>query len=373
MPNTTALDIEAFHRWRQGCFYPKADLPLPDRVLRGEMPSATLDETLIAQTCAFALREPVIVETLAAGTFHRLWHVQRMEREPLVFRANALNEWFRDFTMAIDGAVGERLRQQGLPALKVHCLDLTRKSCPADFAIVDEAPGVPLRTLDSDEGQTVPLLRQLGGFLARVHRIQAEGYGLLDVRALLSPQRQQGTETKTLAGAAGSPLIGGHATWDDFLWLNLDRHVQTCVEIGAIYADEGRKIVWNCEGSRGLFNQGVPSLLHGDPGSHNVFVKDGAISVMIDWEDALVGDPVFEIAFWATFHPERRHAAFIEGYREEALLPPDFELRFWLYFLRVSLAKTVLRHRLGIVDQPGREPAAGRIRKALEKLKALSC
>jgi hypothetical protein len=358
MPNVTALDIESFHRWRQDCFYPKADLPLSDSVLRGERPSVALDETLIAQICAYTLGEPVIVETLAAGTFHRLWRVQRLNGDSLIFRANVLNEWFRDFTMALDDAVGERLRQIGLPALKLHRLDLTRKLCPADYEIVNEAPGVSLRMFDNDEAQLLPLLRQLGIFLARVHGISADGYGLLDVRKV-------GLHSDGV-------LRGGHSAWDDYIWLNLERHVGICAETGAISADEERKIVWYCEGCQGLFKQGTPSLLHGDPGSHNVFVKDGKISALIDWEDALAGDPVFEIAFWATFHPERRHAAFIEGYLEAATLPPDFELRFWFYFLRVSLAKTVLRHRLRINDQPGREPAALRIRKAFVKLQALS-
>lgn len=356
MPDNTALDIETFHRWRQACFYPKADLPLPDLVLRGERPTLVLHETLIAQTCAYVLGEAVIVEPMPSGTFHHLWRIQRVQGNGFVFRANALNEWYRDYALAIDGVVAERLQQENLPALKIYRVDWKRKRLPADYAIGEEAPGVSLRTLDNLEERIVPLLRQLGGFLARLHRIQVEGFGLLDVRALAT---------------APARLIGGHATWDDFLWLNLERHVGTCIEIGAITGEEGRQITWYCGGCRGLFQTDAPSLLHGDPGSHNVFVKDGAISALIDWEDALAGDPVFEIAFWATFHPERRHEAFIEGYREHAKLPPDFELRFWLYFLRVALAKTVLRHRLGIVDQPGREPAAGRIRRAWEKLQAL--
>ena len=59
-----------------------------------------------------------------------------------------------------------------------------------------------------------------------------------------------------------------------------------------------------------------------------------------------------------------------KGYRSEADLPTDFEQRFWLYFLRVALAKTVLRHRLGVKDRPGREPAALRIRQGLTRLEA---
>jgi Ser/Thr protein kinase RdoA (MazF antagonist) len=92
---------------------------------------------------------------------------------------------------------------------------------------------------------------------------------------------------------------------------------------------------------------------------------------LIDWEDCLAGDPVFDIAFWATFHPERRHDVFLEGYRGVRDLPDDFELRFWLYFLRTALSKTVLRHRFGLQDKPGRPPASLRIHRGLEKVESL--
>jgi len=357
MPHTTAHDIETYQRWRQACFYPKSDLPLPNEVLRRESASASIDETLIAQACALSLHEPVIVEPLATGTFHQIWRVQRLTGDPLVFRANALSDWFRDYALHIDAAIGQRLSESGLPGLHVQRVDTSRARLPVDYAIVEEARGVALQTLDHDEGKTLLLLRELGKFLARVHRINLAGYGLLDVRSVHSPTNE---------------LLGSHAAWDDFIWLNLEKHVRTCVASGAITAEEGRGIEWYCKGCRGLFTSGQASLLHGDPGSHNVFVKDGAISALIDWEDALAGDPVFEIAFWATFQPARRHTAFIHGYAEVTRLPADFDLRFWLYFLRVALAKTVLRHRLGIVDQPGREPAAQRIRTAFAKLTALS-
>jgi len=42
--------------------------------------------------------------------------------------------------------------------------------------------------------------------------------------------------------------------------------------------------------------------------------------------------------------------------------------RFWTYFLRVALAKTVVRHNLGLRDRPGRPPASRRIQLALDRL-----
>lgn len=108
-----------------------------------------------------------------------------------------------------------------------------------------------------------------------------------------------------------------------------------------------------------------PRLLHGDCGPHNAIVSpDGGIG-MFDWEDAVLGDPLFEVALWATFNPPRRWKWFFQGYFEAAWEP---NFLFWAYFLRISLAKTVVRIRFGYHDVPGREPAHERIHRALHAL-----
>ena len=342
--------------FRRSLFYPKADLPLPDEVLRSGG-SVSLTDSTIAQICAEVLGTKVTgVESLASGTFHRLWRVRREDGRPVIFRANAFSEWFRDDMPGMDVIAQKLLRQRGFPAVHVHSVDFSRERCPVDFSIMDEARGTSLRAFDDDEQKLLPLLTELGRFLANVHRIDLRcRFGLIDPSALSTGR---------------GPLFGLHETWDEYIALNLETHVKICVNIGAISEQEAQRIFWLFEGCRGIYADSKPKLLHGDPGNHNVFVDDGQITTLIDWEDAVAGDPVYEIAFWATFHPERRHAAFLDGYRSEATLPADFEPRFWLYFLRVSLAKTVLRHRLGLMDMPGREPAARRIQKSLQKLTA---
>ena len=342
--------------YRRSLFYPKADLPLANDVLRGGG-TAALGESVIAQICADVLQRKVTaVEPLEPGTFHRLWRVRRESEPPVIFRVNAFSDWFRDDMLGMDVIAGKLLRQRGFSAVHVHAVDLTRERCPVDFSIMDEARGTSLRAFDHDEVKLLPLLTELGRFTANIHRIDLRcRFGLIDPSALATGR---------------GPLFGLHETWDEYIALNLEEHVKICVGIGAVSDEEAQRILWLFEGCRGIYADSIPKLLHGDPGNHNVFVEDGQITALIDWEDAVAGDPVYEIAFWATFHPERRHAAFLEGYRSEATLPPDFEPRFWLYFLRVSLAKTVLRHRLGLKDKPGREPASRRIQKSLHHLKA---
>ena len=345
---------EEFQQQRRSVFYPKADLPLPREVfleLTKQVP--VLSEPVIADLCRCSLRQEVreVTPLSEPGTFHQLWRVRLASGRCVVFRANALPERWRDYPLLMDEAVAQKLQEHNIPALSVLHVDLSRKNCDTDYAILDEAIGVPLSHWDSDEARMQPLLRELGKFLAQVHQIRIGGYGLMN----------------TLPH-----LAGAHDSWVDYVHLNLSRHIQHCVGLGVMNENVARRIA-------GVFEDGTKhlistphALLHGDPGSHNVFVDDGEVTCLIDWEDALVGDPVYEIAFWATFHPERRHAAFLEGYRTVADLPDDFELRFWLYFLRVSLAKTVVRDRLGLKDKPGREPAARRVLKGLERLEALT-
>src|SRR5262249_11642211 len=159
----------------------------------------------------------------------------------------------------------------------------------------------------------------------RLHRLETAGFGLL---------------------VPGEEARGSCPSWPAYLDNHLDRHLAVCREIAAISPQESRAIPR-------LFDDRLPALAgrgprmpHGDPGRHNGVVAGGDVSCLIDWEDAVSGDPIYEVAFWATFHPERRHAAFLDGYLAEHPREADFTDRFWLYFLRVALAKTVVRHNL---------------------------
>jgi hypothetical protein len=83
-----------------------------------------------------------------------------------------------------------------------------------------------------------------------------------------------------------------------------------------------------------------------------------------------VGDPLFDLAGCALFHPERRWPALFGGYFGRPDLPADRHGAFWRYALRLALARTVMRLRFGVADLPGRAPAAARIARALQALEA---
>jgi transketolase len=357
-------ELEAFCRERRALFYPKADLPIADELLRG-LPAAAAAQApqhgrIAAHVCAEVMGQaPVAVRPLGVpGTFHVLYRAAFRDGRAVIVRLNALSEQRRDFLLCLDPWVCRRLRAERLPALEIHHVDVERRLCPWDFQLLQEAPGRPLTLLDDDEGALQPLLFQLGRFVARLHAIRMRGFGFLDVRPLV-------------LGEGDDCVWGTCARWRHHVLRRLDAHVEHCAAIGVVTAGESQRILAAFLAAEDLLDDVEPVLLHGDLGSHNVFTDGHKITALIDWEDCLSGDAVFDIAFWATFHPERRHPAFLKGYQAEHPLPRDFERRFWLYFLRVALAKTVLRHRLGLTDRPGRPPASLRIQKGLERVEAL--
>ena len=200
-------------------------------------------------------------------------------------------------------------------------------------------------------------MRQLGSLVAAVHGIATERFGFLDVAPLVQ------SPTCSACGLLDS--------WEQYVTLNLERHISICLAIGAIDPEEAERIRRTFIRLRNLLQISVPSLLHGDLANHNVTADGSRITAVLDWEDCLSGDPVFDIAYWATFRPHENLNVFLDGYREVRPLPSDFEMRFWLYYLRVCLSKTVHRHRFGYADPLGRAPASLRIQHSLEKLGAL--
>ena len=360
-PAIPAAELDRSRLRRRALFYPKTDAPLPDawlRSLRAAGPPVAAAD--VAHLCRRVLgAEPAWCRPLEhQGTFHALYRVALVDDRSVIVRVNALGALGRDFALYLDAWAMARLRSAGLPALRVFAVDATRRLAPFDFEVLEEAPGSSFRDFEHDEATIRRLLRELGTFVARLHAIPVEGFGWIDA----APPVLEGPE---------APSAGIFATWHDYVMLKLEEHVRTCTAIGAVSSAEARRVAEMFGAHDALLDGIEPALLHGDLGNHNAFTDGRHVTALIDWEDCLAGDPAFDVAFWGTFHPDDRRAAFLEGYRSERALPGDFERRYWLYYLRIALSKTVHRHRFGSADHPGRPPAASRIRKALERLVTL--
>jgi aminoglycoside phosphotransferase (APT) family kinase protein len=338
-------------------FLVKADLdvpPVPFAEMR-KAPDADfgIDSALLQQaatSAGLARLQP----TPRQGTFHRIYEDsgaggRAADTRTLVRVAVFAGEPWTEL-MELECLLARLLRQHGIPAPSCAFQPLDDDGAARGAQSVERVEGDPLDLRDADEAATVRGLRAAAMALARVHAIRGAGAGPLSLVQLRS-----------------GVIAGLQPSWPKFMRLRLEEHLRECEAMGAITAREAGR-VREAFTDPLLGNAPSHSLLHGDPGGHNFILRGDTVTGIIDWEDVMVGDPVFELASMCTFHPQRRHAAILEGYGM-ALAPGSPETRrFWLYFLRIALAKTVHRHRFGYADAPGRAPAAKRIQLALKEL-----
>ena len=241
-------------------------------------------------------------------------------------------------------------------APKVHLVRFQSGGAPFDLAIVELARGTPLRDLgDALLDENPDVVRAMGAALRRTHAVEGSGGGLIDV---------MDDETMQPRGV--------HQDFPAYIDVCLREHIAACVQAEFVDGGLAGKI-------ERLFHRMQPALsgrparlLHGDPAIHNICWDPHSknVTALIDWEDALVGDPLFDVAMWSTFHPPRRMPSFLSGY---GLSNPTREERqlIALYFLRIALSKAVHRLRFGIMDQPGRTPGHHRIYRGVEELEQL--
>jgi aminoglycoside phosphotransferase (APT) family kinase protein len=248
--------------------------------------------------------------------------------------------------MAMECRLMDILRAKGLPIPACEHRDVAPGR---GVHLVERGQGTSVTELEGDEPRMLQALERVGEFLARLHGLPGAGFGPLSAAAL-----EEGR------------FAGVHERWEDYVRRRLADHVRTCRERGALTAEEAVEI----ESRFGALDGGSASaLLHGDPGSHNFLVDASGVRAVIDWEDALLGDPLFDVASLCTFHPERRHPAIWAGYGAAPRAGSGEWTRFWLYFLRLALAKTVHRFRFAYPDRPDRPPASQRIQLALARLR----
>jgi hypothetical protein len=357
------FDAAAFDAERGGIFLEKADVPLPDRQLSAlrtlTAEQLGIDEGFLRQVAAaFGLDTPaVIAPAVAQGTFHRLFVVNQPGAAARLLRISALagSRWVG--LMRLENSLAAILRARGLPVPNGEFADLVSPGGPRGVQLVDDGGGASAGALDRDEARMQVALGWIASFLARLHGIRGTGFGPLSLAS---------TELAGATDAGG--CVGVHRRWDSYMLLRLGEHLHACERSGAISAEEAADIATRFERCREQLQLQVSALLHGDPGSHNFLVDASGLCAVIDWEDALLGDPWFDVAALCTFHPERRHAAVFTGYGAMPTPGSDVWTRFWLYFLRIAIAKTVHRSRFAYADLPGREPASRRIQLAMAKL-----
>lgn len=168
-----------------------------------------------------------------------------------------------------------------LPIPKV--VEVGRIDAKHAFCISEMLPGITLQDADETAVATLlPALTNLWGEVGKVNIENSKGYGDF-----------------------ASNGNASFSSWRDYLLSVLDESKYQWaksqgIDVGLIkeISSEFAKLVENCPEER--------KLVHGDFGSNNVLVdtEKSKITALLDWENALYGDPLVDIAiayFWRTW------------------------------------------------------------------------
>jgi aminoglycoside phosphotransferase (APT) family kinase protein len=337
-------DLEAYRRAAGRLFYRKADLEVPDATLRA-LPAhrrafAASASDDVARVAARALGLAACrAEPVPGGTLHAVFIVRAPGGRTWYARTSLPDLPAPAAELLVDRLASAAAATHGVPVATVRHVDLERADVPFDLELLDAAPGRPAGPEAAGP---------LGAVLAALHGVAGAGWGLLDPT---------------------SPTPRGlDASWRDFVLRQWDAHVAACRADGALGAADADRVRRAVREAEPVLATAPGALCHGDLATPNVLADGRDVTALLDWEDAVVGDPLFDLAGWGTFVAHQAHrAALLAGYRTRAALPADAEVRYWLYAVRILLAKTVHRRRFGYAETD-RIPAADRIRPALAGL-----
>jgi hypothetical protein len=148
-----------------------------------------------------------------------------------------------------------------------------------------------------------------------------------------------------------------HCCWSGYIKSKLQDHINNSYVESNL---ELRNRIWNVFQD---YSEDFPqkAMLHGDLSKSSVVKDDGEVK-FIDYDECLFGDPIFDLACYDTFVGRSPRLIF-DAYLDS---PSDKDVyNYWIYYLRISIAKSAILSQSGIGD------STGRIETALEKLEKL--
>ena len=275
-----------------------------------------------AAVAAFVLEHlglpAAVVQRLHAFATNAVYDVEAGERR-LVVKASALHDALRSETWACG---------QGLSA---GC----RAPAVLGFGRLDNGTGMSAFLMSRIDGFPLagshPALREVGARLRQLHAVRVSGFGSLSDAAW--------------GDARGFSLR--HRSWLGFLdGIVADvRALAGSYASAAAVADAAAAAV---DAHRDAFAAiELGSLCHGDLKVGHVLVRDDQLAGVIDWGDAVVGDPVWDLARFAHRADAPSLALLLQGYDPRGVLADDLTWRIPLYGALWRLVDAVVDHRLG--------------------------
>ena len=266
-------------------------------------------ETLRALcAAAFPHREVLAVAELTEGMFNAAYRVDFADGGASVLKiaaADASGLLSNEINlMQAEVAAMRIVREHGMTLVpQVQFADFTRTICSGNYFFMECLPGRSLSSCRDDltEDTLNHVHHQSGQFQQQLRRIHGVDFGPLG----LEPR---------------FPTL--HALMR-FLITNVLRDAENR-SVNLQLSHEA--VLSRLDADEPLFAQvQTPSLVHWDMWEGNIFVEDGEMCGIMDWERAMWGDPLMD----DRFRIHNRPAAFLEGFGHTAFTPDELRRIAW--------------------------------------------
>lgn len=306
-------------------FFLKSDLNFPKEILKKTPKKIAADKAFIRKIIKSIFeKDPQSIEILTPSSLNRVYQFE-VDSKVYIFKISLVNKKYPFISFKKDLVLQELLIKNHLPFPRIVASE-------DDFQIMEKASGRSFHELFAAYKLTKEHLVKFGELVGEMHKIK-----------------------------------GNSINWQNLFQINLDEHLRQSLALGFLDDIRYKRVLKYFNGFKPVLKK--PSLLHGDLANHNVFTDGQEITALIDWEDSFYGDPVYDLAFYASGIYQKnmnQWLNFFDGYQSVQKLDKDFENKFWGYFLRVSLIKGTVRSKFENVNNQKLPDVKQRILFALE-------
>lgn len=270
------------------------------------------------------------------GSSHVIYFVNTREKsEPLVLRTNLGFNSQPEVVMLAEKLITQKVSKLGIPTNKIIHVDVSRKQFPFDFQIqemlVGEDPEISFKGTEDEYNQ---LSFDLGVKVAKYHQLTFPLFGRFD-RKLVLKNKLQGTKQ----------------SFFDYITTCLNDDLSYLTKSKIISLPKSNQIKKLFKEHKKIININKGVLVHHDLADHNIRFQGSKVTGIFDWEAAVIGDPVLDLAScptWKTIYP--REKKLIQGYKSITNLPDHFQEKMNIYRLRTMLWKAVYVTRMNIMN-----------------------
>jgi len=265
------------------------------------------------------LPEQISIAELTEGYYNVAYDITLPDREVILKIAPPSSAVIMSYEMNIMQAEVDGLRlvkqKSMVPVPEVLYYDSSKDICDASYFFMNKLHGesfYKLKCNDLSQKEQDKIMRKAGSLNKAMNEIKGEGFGYLN-----QPDSQRRDWKTVFLQMINSLLMDGE---------------KVEIDLGVKYIELINLVT---KGSFALEEITEPVFVHGDLWDGNIFIKDGKIEGLIDFERSMWADPLMEYYF-------RRHSynsLFIEGYGED--LRKKHPIRALLYDIYLYLVMVI--------------------------------